>query len=241
MGDPESSDRRARGDALWSAVRPDGAGLVAAVVQHAINGQVLMVGYMDEASMRATLRDGLVTFFSRSRQTQWRKGETSGNTLRVAEIRVDCDGDALLVRAHPAGPTCHTGTTSCFYRRLDADSLTEDDGPVGTSLDRTFAVILDRKAGRGTTNREGKSYVRSLLDKGAPKIGEKLREEASELADAVANESEDRVAQEAADLLFHALVGLAARDLSLDDVGRVLDRRFGTSGIDEKAARGSRQ
>src|SRR5690606_32315635 len=133
----------------------------------------------------------------------------------------------------------------CFFRRVEGDdarALPADDGPGGAAdviFGKVYDVVLERKAGRGTTNPDGKSYVRSLLDKGVPKISEKIREEAEELCRALASESPERVASEAADLVFHALVGLAARDLHLRDVGRVLAGRFGVSGIDEKAARGT--
>lgn len=229
--------------ALWAQLRPDAQGLVTAVVQHEHTGQVLMVGHMSAAALAATLACGRVTFFSRSRQELWEKGAQSGNTLQLASLRVDCDGDALLVRARPAGPTCHTGTTSCFFRRVEgehAEALPADDGPPpgpDPTLEQVFAVILERQAGRGMTNAEGGSYVRRLLDRGAPKINEKLTEEAAELAHAIAGESDERVAAEAADLVFHAMVGLAHRGLHLHDVARVLADRFGTSGIDEKAGR----
>ena len=223
--------------ALWSTLRTDSTGLIAAVVQHARTGQVLMVGHMNEEALRATLANRRVTFWSRSRSKLWEKGESSGNTLALVDLRVDCDADALLVLADPAGPTCHTGTTSCFFRRVEGE---EDDGPNAidpAGLARVFSVVLDRKAGRGMTNREGKSYVRSLLDAGAEKIGRKVSEEAGELAEALASETDDRVANEAADLIFHALVGLAHRDLDLSAVAEVFATRFGVSGIDEKNAR----
>ena len=230
-------------EALWSTLRTDSAGLVTAVVQHARTGQVLMVGHMNEQALRATLDNERVTFWSRSRAKLWEKGESSSNTLALVEIRVDCDADALLVLADPAGPTCHTGTTSCFFRRVegdDATTLPADDGPPAIdpgALARVFSVIIERKAGHGMTNREGKSYVRSLLDAGAGKIGRKVTEEAGELAEALASESDERVASEAADLIFHALVGLAHRDLGLQAIADVFAARFGVSGIDEKNAR----
>lgn len=118
--------------ALWGRMKTDAAGLVAAVVQHARTGEVLMVGHMNEEALAATLRNERVTFWSRSRDELWEKGLTSGNTLELASIRLDCDRDALLVLAVPQGPTCHTGRTSCFYRRIegeDAAALPEDDGP----------------------------------------------------------------------------------------------------------------
>lgn len=223
--------------ALWARLRPDAQGLVTAVVQHEHTGQVLMVGHMSAEALAATLACGRVTFWSRSRQELWEKGATSGNTLALVELRVDCDGDALLVRAQPAGPTCHTGATSCFFRRIDQSA---DDGPPAgpdPTLERVFAAILERQAGRGMTNAEGGSYVRRLLDRGAPKINEKIAEEAAELCRAIEAESDARVAAEAADLVFHALVGLAHRGLHLHDVLRVLAGRLGHSGIDEKAGR----
>jgi phosphoribosyl-AMP cyclohydrolase / phosphoribosyl-ATP pyrophosphohydrolase len=227
----------------WSELRPDERGLVVAVVQHAETDQVLMVGYMNEEALAATLERRRVTFFSRSKQRLWEKGEASGNTLHLEEVRVDCDGDALLVRAQPVGPTCHTGTTSCFFRRSDdaePSRLHADDGPPpppDTMLARVFTTVLERKAGRGATQAQGKSYVRSLLDAGAEKIAAKIREEADELCQAVVGEPIDRVAAETADLFFHALVALAHRDVHVRDVSAIFAKRFGRSGIDEKASR----
>lgn len=229
----------------WARLRPDAQGLVTAVVQHDHTGQVLMVGHMSEQALAATLAHGRVTFWSRSRGELWEKGLQSGNTLRLCSLRVDCDGDAVLVRALPAGPTCHTGATSCFFRRVEAPAggpttLADDDGPPpgpDPTLEHVLAVIRERQAGRGMTHADGKSYVRRLLDGGAPTINAKITEEAAELAQAIASESDERVASEAADLVFHALVGLAHRGLGLHDVARVLAARFGRSGIDERAAR----
>lgn len=227
-------------DTLWAAAKPDERGLVTAVVQHADDARVLMVGAMNREALGKTLDSGLVTFFSRSRQTLWTKGETSGHTLAVVELRIDCDGDAVLVRATPAGPTCHTGTSSCFFRALDGGALAPDDGPVvgvDRRLARVFATVLARKAGVGMTASGGRSYVRELLAAGPDRIGAKLREEADELARAIADEGDDRVAAEAADLVFHAMVALVARGVDLGEVAAVLDGRHGTSGLDEKARR----
>ncbi len=232
-------------ETVWSMLTPNGAGLVTAVVQHGQSGQVLMVGHMNREALVATLAHQRVTFWSRSRQALWEKGETSGHTLDLCDLRVDCDGDAVLVEALPRGPTCHTGRTSCFFKLVAehgrlVTQMSEDDGPVvlpAVVLQQVLATIVERKAGRGMTNREGNSYVRSLLDRGAPRIGAKIEEEAGELAGALANESDERVANETADVLFHALVGLAYRDLDLRAVARVLASRFGISGIDEKASR----
>jgi phosphoribosyl-ATP pyrophosphohydrolase/phosphoribosyl-AMP cyclohydrolase len=228
-------------EALWSEAAPDERGLVTAVVQHAVTGQVLMVGMMSKDALAATLATGRVTFWSRSRQVLWEKGETSGHTLALRSIRIDCDGDALLVTAEPAGPTCHTGKPSCFFRASTPDGLAADEGPPAEGPDavlaRLFAVVLARKAGRGATQAEGRSYVRELLASGTTKVEAKLREEADELARALASESRERVAAEAADLVFHTLVGLVARDVDLTEVAAVLAGRHGTSGLDEKAAR----
>ncbi|HWB73689.1 MAG TPA: bifunctional phosphoribosyl-AMP cyclohydrolase/phosphoribosyl-ATP diphosphatase HisIE [Nannocystaceae bacterium] len=229
-------------DTLWSQAKPDDRGLVTAVVVHASTGAVLMVAMMTREALDRTLRDHKVTFFSRSRQSIWQKGETSGNTLQLVELRIDCDGDALLVRALPAGPTCHTGKPSCFHRKLERDALAIDEGPdaqLDAVLATVAAVIEARRAGAGTTSATGRSYVRELLAAGPTKVAAKIREEADELARAIEGEPDDRVAAEAADLLFHALVGLAARGLGPRDPAAVLAARFGTSGVDEKNARGS--
>jgi phosphoribosyl-ATP pyrophosphohydrolase/phosphoribosyl-AMP cyclohydrolase len=228
-------------DELWSTLAPNDAGLVAAIVVHADDGRVLMLGYMNRDALAATLAQRKVTFFSRSKQRLWQKGESSGHTLELRSLRVDCDGDALLIAAMPNGPTCHTGTSSCFFKPVEVEPLGfahDDDGPAPSRmLDSLWQTILDRKVGRGMTNTDGKSYVRSLLEAGPEKIAEKLREEAAELGVALREESDERVASEAADLLFHALVGLAARDLTPADVAAVLRQRHGLSGIDEKAGR----
>lgn len=227
-------------EALWSTLAPDSAGLIAAIVVDRDDGRVLMLGYMNRDALAATLDSRKVTFFSRSKQRLWQKGESSGHTLALASLRVDCDGDALLIEAEPAGPTCHTGTSSCFFKPVELETasvIATDDGPAPGLLDQLWRTILDRKAGRGMTNPDGKSYVRSLLDAGPTKIDAKLREEAAELGQALRDESNDRVANEAADLLFHALVGLAARELQPADVAAVLRARHGLSGIDEKAGR----
>lgn len=215
---------------LWATLKPDSAGLVAAVVQHADSGQVLMVGHMNAEALAATLTRARVTFWSRSRGCLWEKGESSGHTLELRGLWVDCDRDALLVHATPRGPTCHTGAASCFFTPVLGDS----SAPL---LDRLCAEIHARRAGRGITSATGKSYVRSLMDGGVPAIAAKLHEEAGELAEALASDDRDHIAREAADLLFHALVGLAHRDVELAAVLEVLARRMGRSGLDEKASR----
>ena len=208
-------------------------GLLPAVVQDRLTGQVRMVGYMNRESLAATLRTGRATFFSRSRGELWEKGQSSGNTLRVVALHADCDADTLLVLVDPTGPTCHTGTPSCFFRRVDAGgALTDEARDATTLLGELEREIEARKQSDGA-----KSYTRYLLDGGAERIGAKLREEADELARALARESAERVASEAADVLYHAMVGLASRGVALRDVLAVLAARSGTSGHVEKASR----
>jgi phosphoribosyl-ATP pyrophosphohydrolase/phosphoribosyl-AMP cyclohydrolase len=160
-----------------------------------------MLAYMDDEAERATRETGEAHFWSRSREQLWRKGETSGNTLAVEELRDDCDGDALLLRVHPAGPTCHTGAVSCFAPAL-------------------WRTIAERKLERP----EG-SYVAKLLDEGAPAAARKVGEEAVEVVTAALAESDERLVEEAADLVFHLYVLLAARDVDLARVEDELARR----------------
>jgi phosphoribosyl-ATP pyrophosphohydrolase/phosphoribosyl-AMP cyclohydrolase len=177
--------------------------LKAAIVQDASTDQVLMLGWMDEDALESTKRTGEVHFFSRSRSKLWRKGETSGNTLGVEELREDCDGDAILVRARPAGPTCHTGSVSCF------------------------APWLWRRIRERVTERPPGSYVVSLLDEGARACSQKVGEEGVEVAIAGASEPDDRLISEIADLWFHTYLLLASRGLDPADVERELLRRNG--------------
>ena len=209
------------------------SGLLPAVVQDRLTGQVRMVGYMSRESLAATLRTGRATFFSRSRSELWEKGQSSGNTLRVTSLHADCDADTILVLVDPTGPTCHTGTPSCFFRRIGEDGALTDEARDAT----TFLGELEREIDARKQSVGSKSYTRHLLDGGAERIGAKLREEADELARAIENESDDRVASEAADVLYHAMVGLASRGVSFRDVLEKLAARAGMSGHEEKARR----
>lgn len=208
-------------------------GLLPVIAQDRLTGQVRMVGYMNRQALAATLRTGRVTFFSRSRGELWEKGATSGNTLRVASIHADCDADALLVLVDPEGPTCHTGSPSCFFRRVEADGSAAETGRDAAA----FLEVLEREIDARKQSTAQKSYTRHLLDGGPDRIGEKIREEAGELAQAIASESDGRVANEAADVLYHVLVGLASRGVGLRDVLQVLAGRAGSSGLEEKARR----
>jgi len=217
-------------------LRWDDHGLIPAVVQDAGDGALLMLAWMNAEALERTLATGEAHFFSRSRQALWRKGETSGNTLAVTEVRVDCDGDAILMIARPAGPTCHTGKRSCFYRRLDGEAVAEDDGPDGPPAAVTHRLerVLEARRDAGTAE---KSYTRSLLDGGFPRILAKIAEEHGELAAELPAGDDDAVVHETADLLFHVMVGLVARGIPIARVWGELGRRFGVGGHQEKAAR----
>lgn len=208
----------------------DERGLVPCIVQDAERGSVLMLAWMNADALRLTRETGIVHFWSRSRQALWKKGETSGNTLALVELRIDCDFDAVLVRAKPAGPTCHTGATSCFFHKDDGS---DDDGvPAVTILEQLSRVLEARRVSTSE-----KSYTKSLLDAGMPKILAKIAEEHGELAAELPAGEDDKVIHETADLLFHVMVGLTARGIGIERVLAELARRFGTSGHTEKASR----
>jgi phosphoribosyl-ATP pyrophosphohydrolase/phosphoribosyl-AMP cyclohydrolase len=200
-------------------VQFDNQGLIPAIVQHARSGEVLMLGYMNEAALRQTLESELVTFWSRSRQSLWQKGETSGNLLRLVELRQDCDGDALLVLAEPAGPTCHTGQPSCFHRRLDGEPV-QERVPASGMITELSDIIARRAAERP----EG-SYVVKLLDGGVDRIGKKIGEEAAEVIIAAKNDSATELIWELADLLFHSMLLLARQGVPIEAIWAELRRR----------------
>jgi phosphoribosyl-ATP pyrophosphohydrolase/phosphoribosyl-AMP cyclohydrolase len=213
----------------------DDRGLIPCVAQDHLTGQVLMVAWMSAEAVSRTLETGRATFFSRSRQKLWEKGETSGNTLRVRSIGIDCDADTVLLLVDAAGPTCHTGRPTCFFRTLQTDGTLAEQ-PTEASA---FLQVLESEIAARADSTATKSYTRFLLDGGAEKIGAKVTEEAGELATALASETDDRVANEAADLLYHVMVGLRLRGIPLRTVIEVLAGRSGTSGHAEKAARGN--
>jgi phosphoribosyl-ATP pyrophosphohydrolase/phosphoribosyl-AMP cyclohydrolase len=192
-----------------------------------------MLAHASREAIARTLSTGRATFWSRSRGELWEKGATSGNVLHVAAVVADCDADAVLYLADPEGPTCHTGSASCFFRRVREDGTAEDAGvPAVAFLDALEREIDARKASTATA-----SYTKHLLDGGAARIGAKIREEADELARAIDTESDARVAAEAADVVYHLLVGLGSRGVPLRAVLTALAARSGTSGHAEKAAR----
>lgn len=209
----------------------DEAGLVPCIVQDADRGAVLMMAWMNAEALELTRATGIVHFWSRSRGTLWKKGETSGNTLALVELRGDCDRDCLLARVRAAGPACHTGTPTCFF---DHDDGSTDDG-IGapTVLERLDATLIAR---RDSATAE-KSYTKSLLAAGVAKIVSKIIEEAGELNVELLAGPDDKVIYEAADLLFHLMVGLTARGIPFTKIQAELARREGVSGHTEKMSR----
>jgi phosphoribosyl-AMP cyclohydrolase / phosphoribosyl-ATP pyrophosphohydrolase len=224
---------RAKNPTMGSSMqlKYDANGLIVAVCQDHLDGSVRMVAWMNEAALNATLESGKATFYSRSRKALWTKGETSGNFLHVLAISADCDHDTLLLRVRAEGPACHTGQPTCFFTPLpeSAHAPTQATPNFLSALEQELAT---RKLSTGT-----KSYTKSLLDAGAAKIGAKLLEESGEFTQALEQESEERVASEAADVLYHLMVGLQLRSVSLNRVLMELASRTKSSGHEEKASR----
>ncbi len=219
----------------------DSDGLIPAIVQDAGNGEVLMMAWMNDEAVKLTAETGLTHFFSRSRQKLWQKGESSGHVQKVSEVLFDCDADCLLVKATQEVAACHTGHRSCFYRNLQGETVGEavfDAGEVYGDkesreiFDTLYGVIMDRKK-----NPSEGSYTTKLLTGGPEATGDKVTEEAAELVEAAMAGERDKVVHEAADLVYHAWVLLAGADVSPQDVREELAKRFGTSGIEEKAGR----
>lgn len=210
----------------------DSNGLVTAIAQDRATGEVRMVAWMNAEALDRTLATGFATFYSRSRQKLWVKGETSGHRLRVTGVLADCDADTLLLLVDPEGASCHTGRPTCFFRAVSPAGLAE---PGRTALPYLFE--LEETIAERAQASADKSYTRSLLDGGADKINKKILEEAGEVARAIAGESEERVASEAADVLYHLLVGLRLRGVPLRAVVEKLLGRSAQSGLAEKAAR----
>jgi phosphoribosyl-ATP pyrophosphohydrolase/phosphoribosyl-AMP cyclohydrolase len=214
-------------------VKFDQSGLIPAVVQDDLNGEILMVAYMNRLALDRTLVTGKIHFFSRSRAKLWRKGETSGNELEVRSVFLDCDRDVVLVKARANGPACHTGRRSCFFQVIKngrVRTLSESDAKStnlpSDMLQKVFDVIIDRK------NRPKKeSYVSSLFRMGKDQILKKIGEEAGELIIGSKNNRREEVIHEMADLWFHSLVVMGYHSISLQDLYRELGNRFGKSGF----------
>ena len=213
---------------VLESVQFDERGLVPAIVQDAATGRVRMLGYMNREALERTLTTRRLHFWSRSRGALWMKGETSGNVHDVVEVRADCDGDTLLVRVHPHGPTCHLGTDTCF----DGTPLLEAEREPAASdvVDQVAAVVADRRAHPA----EG-SYTSYLFGEGIDKIGKKIGEEAAEVIIAAKNADPDALSNEASDLVYHLLVLLAASDVPSSRVWEVLSARRGRPRPDQSS------
>jgi phosphoribosyl-ATP pyrophosphohydrolase/phosphoribosyl-AMP cyclohydrolase len=194
-------------------INPDfekGNGLLPVIIQDFDTNKVLMLGYMNEEALQKTQAEGLVTFFSRSKNRLWTKGESSGNFLKVKQISIDCDEDTLLIKVAPQGPVCHTGTDTCFSEKNEGSAF----------LFQLESVIKDRKLSLNDD-----SYTASLFKKGINKIAQKVGEEAVELVIEAKDDNKELFLGEAADLLYHYLVLLSAKDFSLSDVIETLSKR----------------
>lgn len=203
-------------------IKYDEKGLVPAVAQDYISGKILMVAYMNEESLRLTQETGKATYFSRSRQKLWVKGEHSGNFQIVKEILVDCDEDTLILKVDPQGPACHTGNKTCFYRKLVDGKLVEDstDASSLSVLKDVYDVIADRKA----HPKEG-SYTNYLFEKGIDKQLKKVGEESAEVIIASKNPDVSELRYEASDLLYHLMVVMVERGLTWEDLTKELEGR----------------
>jgi len=223
--------------AAIAALKFDERGLIPVVLQDWRDGSILMVAYMNREALEATIETGIAHFWSRSRQSLWEKGATSGNRQRVREIFVDCDQDTLLITVTPDGPACHTGETSCFFHRLSdlvesCDGVPKTPEARGSVLERVYETIMGRKQQSSPD-----SYVASLFQAGQDRILKKVTEEAGEVILASKGQKRDDIVHEAADLVFHLLVTLGYHDIPPREISQELARRFGQSGLNDKASR----
>ncbi len=213
--------------------------LLPVIAQDAESGEVLMLAYMNREALERSMETGLAHYFSRSKQRIWKKGETSGNIQKIKEAYIDCDNDTLLLKIEQAGgAACHTGRRSCFFTRLDDGKIVSEANEALTQnysiFDKVYHIIQERKS----ANPEN-SYVASLLHKGENSYLKKVVEEAGEFCFAVKDDDEKEIVYEAADLAFHVLVALGAKNIDPDRIKQELERRFGLSGIEEKKMRKS--
>jgi phosphoribosyl-AMP cyclohydrolase / phosphoribosyl-ATP pyrophosphohydrolase len=213
---------------VFDGISFDERGLVPCVVQDEASAEVLMLAYVNEEALRLTRETGEMHFFSRSRAAIWRKGETSGETMPVRQLRYDCDGDAVLAIVAPAGAACHTGERTCFYRELDGSASPAKDAPAAAGEPRRVVhealPALQRTLRNRLAERPAGSYTVELLDN-PTLIGEKVEEEAEEVVRAAREETDKRVAEEAADVIYHLSVLLAARQVPLAAVLEELNAR----------------
>ena len=203
-----------------NTIQLDSQGLVPAIAQHAETGEVLMLGYMNEGSLHRTLEGEEVWFYSRSQSDLWHKGEISGNYLRVKSAYLDCDGDTILLKVIPDGPTCHTGKPSCFFTVIESkrEFISYEKG--SGVLEELFSVIQDRK-----NSPVPESYTSELFNQGAERVAQKVVEEAGEVAIAGVTGKKEELASEVADLLYHTLVLMSSNDIKPEAVWSVLRNR----------------
>lgn len=203
----------------FSILKFDENGLIPVITQSYHTGKVLMQAYASKEAIEETLKSGYATYYSRSRKSLWKKGETSGNLQKIVDIKIDCDEDSLIYTVIEEGPACHTGEVSCFYRSIDIQKVTKPDS--FEILHQLYELIKDRKE-----KLPENSYVASLFKKGSDKIIQKVGEEAVETVIALKNKNKDEIILETADLLFHLLVALVDAGIKLSDIQQELLKRF---------------
>lgn len=216
-------------------------GLIPAIAQDYKDHAVLMLGFMDKEALRLSLESGFVHYFSRSKGRIWKKGEQSGHMQKIHSIALDCDKDSLLIQVEQIGVVCHTGAKTCFFNTINKDFKLQgalkpsvNTDVIYGAVDVLYHTLQERKSADSTS-----SYTAQLYQKGENTIAKKIVEEAAELGFAMKDKKRDAIIYEAADLLYHALVGLAYCDIAPDLIRQEIARRFGLSGIDEKNARTS--
>ncbi|MCI2236525.1 MAG: bifunctional phosphoribosyl-AMP cyclohydrolase/phosphoribosyl-ATP diphosphatase HisIE [Helicobacter sp.] len=213
-------------------------GLIPAITQDYLTNEVLMLAFMNKEALELSLQSGYAHYFSRTKNRLWKKGEQSGHTQEIIECYLDCDKDTLLLKVKQEGVACHTGNQTCFFNQISLDTITQksqntiDTSKLYGAVDTLYHTLLERKNANPNT-----SYTASLFHKGENTIAKKIVEEAAELGFAIKDKESKDIIYEAADLLYHSLVGLAYRDLSPDLVKQEIIRRFGLSGIEEKNSR----
>ncbi|MCI7765489.1 bifunctional phosphoribosyl-AMP cyclohydrolase/phosphoribosyl-ATP diphosphatase HisIE [Helicobacter sp.] len=213
-------------------------GLIPAIAQDYLTNEVLMLAFMNKEALELSLQSGYAHYFSRTKNRLWKKGEQSGHTQEIIECYLDCDKDTLLLKVKQEGVACHTGNQTCFFNQISLDTITQksqntiDTSKLYGAVDTLYHTLLERKNANPNT-----SYTASLFHKGENTIAKKIVEEAAELGFAIKDKESKDIIYEAADLLYHSLVGLAYRDLSPDLVKQEIIRRFGLSGIEEKNSR----
>lgn len=215
-------------------------GLIPAIAQDYETKEVLMLGFMDKEALELSMKTGFAHYYSRSKKRIWKKGEQSGHTQKILSLTLDCDKDSVLMEVQQQGVACHKGVKSCFFQSIDCNNLTIESkiesrmnaSTIYGAVDALYHILLERKHADSHT-----SYTAQLYQKGENTIAKKIVEEAAELGFALKDGQDQEIIYEAADLLYHALVGLAYKDISPDLVRQEIVRRFGLSGIDEKNAR----